>query len=46
MGYWQVPADVLEDSDELASWAREAMAVALARRGPRRARAARRRRRP
>ena len=30
MGYWQVPADVLEDRDELAVWAREAMAVALA----------------
>lgn len=30
MGYWQVPADVLEDSDELAAWAREAMGVALA----------------
>jgi DNA transformation protein len=30
MGYWQVPADVLEDADELAAWAREAMGVALA----------------
>jgi DNA transformation protein len=29
MAYWQVPADVLEDADELAVWAREAMAVAL-----------------
>ena len=24
MGYWQVPAEVLEDPDELAAWAREA----------------------
>lgn len=30
MGYWEVPADVLEDADELAAWAREALAVALA----------------
>ena len=30
MGYWTVPAEVLEDSDELAAWAREAMGVALA----------------
>lgn len=30
MGYWEVPADVLEDPDELAPWAREAMRVALA----------------
>ena len=30
MGYWEVPADVLDDPDELAPWAREAMRVALA----------------
>jgi DNA transformation protein len=35
MGYWQVPADVLEDPDSLASWAREALAVALSKRGKR-----------
>jgi TfoX/Sxy family transcriptional regulator of competence genes len=29
MGYWQVPAEVLEDADELGVWAREALAVAL-----------------
>jgi DNA transformation protein and related proteins len=29
MAYWQVPAEVLEDPDELAVWAREAMDVAL-----------------
>jgi DNA transformation protein len=29
MAYWQVPAEVLEDADELAVWAREAMTVAL-----------------
>ncbi len=29
MGYWQVPAEVLEDADELKIWAREALAVAL-----------------
>lgn len=29
MGYWEVPADVLEDSEQLAVWAREAMQVAL-----------------
>jgi DNA transformation protein len=28
MGYWQVPAEVLEDADELKLWAREALAVA------------------
>jgi len=41
MGYWAVPAEVLEDSDELAAWAREAMGVALARksRSPARRRA-------
>jgi DNA transformation protein len=30
MGYWQVPAEVLEDPDEVAAWAREALGVALA----------------
>jgi TfoX/Sxy family transcriptional regulator of competence genes len=38
MGYWQVPAEVLEDPDELAAWAREAMSVALAKRSARSAR--------
>lgn len=28
MGYWEVPAEVLEDPDELRLWAREALAVA------------------
>jgi DNA transformation protein len=36
MGYWQVPAEILEDRDELAAWAREALGVALAKRGSRR----------
>ena len=35
MGYWQVPAEVLEDADELAAWARQAMGVALAKRSRR-----------
>ena len=38
MGYWQVPAEVLEDPDELAAWARQAMGVALAKRSARSAR--------
>ncbi|MBM4218368.1 MAG: TfoX/Sxy family protein [Gammaproteobacteria bacterium] len=38
MAYWQVPADVLEDPEELAAWAREALAVALAKRARRPAR--------
>ena len=38
MGYWQVPAEVLEDPVELAAWAREAMGVALAKRSARSAR--------
>ena len=38
MGYWQVPAEVLEDPDELAAWAREAMGVALAKRSAQSAR--------
>ena len=36
MGYWQVPAEALEDSEQLALWAREAMGVALAGRRERR----------
>lgn len=28
-GYYQVPPGVLEDADELAAWAREAMAVGV-----------------
>lgn len=35
MAYWQVPADVLEDPEQLTDWAREALAVALARRARR-----------
>ncbi len=35
MAYWQVPADVLEDPDELTAWARQALAVALAKRARR-----------
>ncbi|MGQ0428616.1 MAG: TfoX/Sxy family protein [Gammaproteobacteria bacterium] len=41
MGYWQVPAEVLEDAELLKDWAREALAVALRARsaaGPRRPR--------
>ena len=38
MGYWQVPAEVLEDADELSGWARESMGVALAKRKRRTAR--------
>ena len=38
MGYWQVPAEVLEDSEELARWARESMGIALAKRRKRPAR--------
>lgn len=30
MAYYQVPADVIEDAEQLVSWAREAVAVALA----------------
>jgi DNA transformation protein and related proteins len=32
MGYWQVPAEVLEVPDELVVWAREAVGAALAKR--------------
>lgn len=42
MGYWEVPADVLEDADELAIWAREALAVALASKSARKPARARR----
>jgi DNA transformation protein len=35
MGYWQVPADVLEDPEALVAWAREALGVALAKRNKR-----------
>jgi DNA transformation protein len=36
-GYWQVPPDVIEDADELATWVREALEVAgRARTRPRR----------
>ena len=35
MGYWQVPADVLEDPEALVDWAREAQGVALSKRGKR-----------
>jgi DNA transformation protein and related proteins len=38
MGYWQVPAEVLEDPEQLVAWAREAVGVALAKRGKRSAR--------
>ena len=38
MAYWQVPAEALEDAEELAIWAREAMNVALAARTKRPAR--------
>jgi DNA transformation protein len=42
LGYWEVPADVLEDRDELAAWAREARGVALAARAAKEAKAAKR----
>ena len=42
MAYWEVPAEVLEDEEELRQWTREALAAALAARGKRSAR----RRRP
>jgi TfoX/Sxy family transcriptional regulator of competence genes len=35
MGYWQVPADVLEDPEALVVWAREAQGVALSKRSKR-----------
>ena len=42
MAYWQVPAEVLEDAEQLRNWTREALAAALAARSRRSAR----RRRP
>ena len=42
MAYWEVPAEVLEDAEQLRAWAREAIAAALAARSRRSAR----RRRP
>jgi TfoX/Sxy family transcriptional regulator of competence genes len=43
MSYYGVPADVLEDGEELARWARKSVAVAsMARTGPARPRNARR----
>jgi DNA transformation protein len=38
MAYWQVPAEVLEDPEQLSEWAREALGVALAKRARRTAR--------
>lgn len=38
MAYWQVPAEVLEDAEELRIWTREALTVALAARTKRGAR--------
>ncbi len=34
MGYWEVPADVLDDPDLLAEWAREAKQVAMTAQSP------------
>jgi DNA transformation protein and related proteins len=42
MAYWEVPAEVLEDPEELRNWTREALSAALAARTKRSAR----RRRP
>ena len=39
MGYYEVPADVLEDRDECASWARKAVAASSAAIRPRASRA-------
>jgi DNA transformation protein len=39
ISYFEVPADALEDRDELASWARKSVAVAVASARPRRPRA-------
>jgi DNA transformation protein len=41
-GYWQVPPEVIEDADDLASWVREALEVAS--RGRKRPRASARKR--
>lgn len=35
MAYYEVPADVLEDAEELVIWARRSLAVAVATRGRR-----------
>jgi len=35
MAYWQVPAEVLEDAEELRTWTRAALAAALAARSKR-----------
>jgi DNA transformation protein and related proteins len=43
LGYHQVPADVIEESDELASWAASAFAAARRRAAPRPAAPAKRR---
>jgi DNA transformation protein len=38
-GYYEVPAGILDDRDELADWARESIGVAIARKAaPRRSR--------
>jgi DNA transformation protein len=37
MSYFTVPADALEDADELAAWARKSVTVAIATAKPRRA---------
>ncbi len=42
-GYYQVPAEVLEDRDALTTWAREAVAVARAAKAMRRPRRGKRR---
>ena len=41
MAYWEVPAEVLEDAEELRVWTREALAAALAARSKRSARSRR-----
>ena len=39
LGYHEVPADVLEDAEQLAAWARKSIAVALSRAAARQPRA-------
>ena len=46
MTYYEVPEQVLDDSDELRDWARKARAVALASQKPKRPRQTRRKRKP
>lgn len=41
MAYWEVPAEVLEDAEQLRLWTREALAAALAARSKRSARSRR-----